>query len=69
MKYSNVRKVADADFPTRWGHFRILGFEGVTAPRTADGKPSPTLKRIDSNSTSSAINLSLESLCCTLLDT
>ena len=25
-----VRKVADADFPTRWGHFRILGFEGVT---------------------------------------
>lgn len=23
-----VRKVAEADFPTRWGHFRILGFEG-----------------------------------------
>lgn len=22
-----IRKVADADFPTRWGHFRILGFE------------------------------------------
>ncbi len=21
-----VRKVAEADFPTRWGHFRILGF-------------------------------------------
>ena len=25
---SLVRKVAEADFPTRWGAFRILGFEG-----------------------------------------
>lgn len=33
MAIEAVRKVADADFPTRWGHFRILGFEGVyTAP-------------------------------------
>lgn len=24
-----VTQVADADFPTRWGHFRILGFEGT----------------------------------------
>ena len=24
----HVRKVAEADFPTRWGQFRILGFEG-----------------------------------------
>jgi GTP cyclohydrolase II len=24
----SVKKVAEADFPTRWGHFRILGFEG-----------------------------------------
>src|SRR6202012_4067851 len=23
-----VRKMAEADFPTRWGHFRIHGFEG-----------------------------------------
>ncbi len=23
-----VRKIAEADFPTRWGHFRVLGFEG-----------------------------------------
>jgi GTP cyclohydrolase II len=28
MSLENVHKVADADFPTRWGHFRILGFEG-----------------------------------------
>src|SRR5579885_3403526 len=24
-----LRKVAEADFPTRFGHFRIFGFEGV----------------------------------------
>lgn len=24
----NIQKKAEADFPTRWGHFRILGFEG-----------------------------------------
>jgi GTP cyclohydrolase II len=31
MPFVSVRKLADADFPTRWGHFRILGFEGVVA--------------------------------------
>ncbi len=31
MPFETVRKLADADFPTRWGHFRILGFEGVAA--------------------------------------
>jgi GTP cyclohydrolase II len=31
-----IRKVAEADFPTRWGHFRILGFEGGN---DASGKP------------------------------
>jgi GTP cyclohydrolase II len=29
MSFEGVKKVADADFPTRWGHFRILGFEGT----------------------------------------
>ena len=29
MPLQAVKKVADADFPTRWGHFRILGFEGT----------------------------------------
>src|SRR5271163_2791773 len=34
MAFERVVKVADADFPTRWGHFRILGFEGyLPAPR------------------------------------
>ena len=32
-----VRKVAEADFPSRWGSFRILGFEG-----RADGKSAET---------------------------
>ena len=41
MSFASVTKVADADFPTRWGHFRILGFEGVTQPSNA------TLKRVD----------------------
>src|SRR5580658_2718877 len=27
----DVRKIAEADFPTRFGHFRILGFEGLVA--------------------------------------
>ena len=28
MPFERVSKVADADFPTRWGHFRIFGFVG-----------------------------------------
>jgi GTP cyclohydrolase II len=27
---SHLQQVAEADFPTRFGHFRILGFEGKT---------------------------------------
>jgi GTP cyclohydrolase II len=29
MEFESVKKMAEADFPTRWGAFRILGFEGV----------------------------------------
>jgi GTP cyclohydrolase II len=39
MKETNqVKKVAEADFPTRWGHFRIMGFERALA----NGKPPET---------------------------
>lgn len=31
MSFESVKKVAEADFPTRWGNFRILGFEGATS--------------------------------------
>ncbi len=35
MGFESVKKIAEADFPTRWGAFRILGFEGLLpAPRT-----------------------------------
>jgi GTP cyclohydrolase II len=46
MPFSSVRKVADADFPTRWGHFRILGFEGVVENPVPcqDGAPAPDRK-------------------------
>jgi GTP cyclohydrolase II len=35
-----VRKVAEADFPTKWGAFRIHGFEATSAQ---DGQPAETL--------------------------
>ncbi len=28
MTHSSIKKVAEANFPTRWGQFRIYGFEG-----------------------------------------
>src|SRR5579871_5605483 len=32
----SVRQVASADFPTRWGTFRIFGFEGESAASSKD---------------------------------
>jgi GTP cyclohydrolase II len=31
MGFESVKKIAEADFPTRWGAFQILGFEGRLA--------------------------------------
>lgn len=28
MSAATIRKIAEAEFPTRWGKFRLLGFEG-----------------------------------------
>jgi GTP cyclohydrolase II len=49
MPFESVRKVAEADFPTRWGQFRILGFEGVIGnPEPCnEALPAPA-KRIES---------------------
>jgi GTP cyclohydrolase II len=49
MPFESVRKLADADFPTRWGQFRIMGFEGILAdPEPCnDAIPAPA-KRIES---------------------
>jgi len=46
MPFEAIRKVADADFPTRWGHFRILGFEGIVAnPEPCnDSIPAPATR-------------------------
>lgn len=36
MAFESVRKTADADFPTRWGHFRIFGFVGKRGSNAPD---------------------------------
>jgi GTP cyclohydrolase II len=38
----SARKIAEADFPTRWGHFRILGFEGAAPTPEPGCDPSAT---------------------------
>jgi GTP cyclohydrolase II len=39
MESMSVKKVAEADFPTRWGAFRILGFEGTLPATTESATP------------------------------
>jgi GTP cyclohydrolase II len=39
MPFASIAKVADAAFPTRWGQFRILGFEGIPVPGDPTRKP------------------------------
>ncbi|HEY1903333.1 MAG TPA: GTP cyclohydrolase II [Terracidiphilus sp.] len=41
MAFESVKKVAEADFPTRWGRFRIFGFEGLLAAARPDCEPEP----------------------------
>jgi GTP cyclohydrolase II len=49
MYFESVRKLADADFPTRWGHFRILGFEGVVAnPEPCNDQIPAPARRVES---------------------
>jgi GTP cyclohydrolase II len=44
MGLENVRKVAEADFPTRWGAFRILGFEGTRSEGQPGCAPARTVE-------------------------
>lgn len=48
MSSITVSRVAEADFPSRWGHFRIHGFEGIISEpepcRTGDPVP---LRRVE----------------------
>ncbi len=39
MEPGRVNKIAEAEFPTRWGNFRILGFEGRPAARRDQCEP------------------------------
>jgi GTP cyclohydrolase II len=52
-----LRKIAEADFPSRFGHFRILGFQGMDGEGSEDAvvlqmgdiqTPEPVLVRIHS---------------------
>jgi len=52
-----LRKIAEADFPSRFGHFRILGFQGMDGEESEDAvvlqmgdiqTPEPVLVRIHS---------------------
>jgi GTP cyclohydrolase II len=48
MAFESVNKVAEADFPTRWGAFRILGFEGsLPAPRPCCENNQASGKRVE----------------------
>jgi GTP cyclohydrolase II len=53
MPFESVRKLADADFPTRWGAFRILGFEGTLA----DPAPCTATDSVPARSVETAVAL------------
>jgi GTP cyclohydrolase II len=40
-----LRKMAEADFPTRWGAFRIMGFEGQFSGPAASGSSATSDRR------------------------
>ena len=41
MGLESIRKVAEADFPTRWGTFRILGFQGARSEASPGCESAP----------------------------
>jgi GTP cyclohydrolase II len=48
MAFESVNKVAEADFPTRWGNFRIMGFEGILpSPRPCCEHGEAAGKRVE----------------------
>ncbi|HVN92975.1 MAG TPA: GTP cyclohydrolase II [Terracidiphilus sp.] len=46
MAIKNVKKIAEADFPTRWGNFRILGFEGTPSESAPGCEPSQAAEEL-----------------------
>src|SRR6201982_3674629 len=48
MGFESVKKIAEADFPTRWGAFRILGFEGILpSPRPCCEHGESSAKQVE----------------------
>jgi len=57
-----IRQVAAADFPTRWGDFRIFGFEGEPG---ADGRPETAVALVMGNLHSAPPLVRIHSQCLT----
>ena len=47
MLYTSVQKKAEARLPTRWGEFRILGFEGQRTEARVDCDPHAQETKVD----------------------
>src|SRR6185437_7106309 len=62
MPFESVRKAAEADFPTRWGHFRIFGFVGTPMAKAPD--PECTAVLFKSTATAEIFALSLHDALC-----
>ena len=57
-----LNKVAEADFPSRFGHFRIFGFEGVRPEETEE---AVVLKLGDAGSSAGPLLVRIHSQCLT----
>ena len=62
MPSSGAKQVASADFPTRWGHFRITGFTFDTAN---SGKPEEAIALVIGDIHSAAPLVRIHSQCLT----
>ena len=56
-----LRKIAEADFPSRFGHFRILGFQGVEGDDSEDA----VVLQMGDISTSEPVLVRIHSQCLT----
>jgi len=59
---NSIRQVASADFPTRWGKFRIFGFEGEPG---ADGRPETAVALVMGDVHSAPALVRIHSQCLT----
>jgi GTP cyclohydrolase II len=64
MGLRNVQTVAEAAFPTRWGHFRIHGFEGETGS-AGDGKTEGLVALVMGDVHTAPPLVRIHSQCCT----